>query len=131
MKSDGTNISFSKIKNQNFPAEILKTLDLIIDKKGEEIALLDIKGLSSVSDYFLICSGSSSTQNKAIAGWIQSQLGKTIHEKCFSLEGNSDGDWILIDYINFVVHIMSFDNRKKYQLEKLWMDAKRYNFIQD
>jgi ribosome-associated protein len=79
----------------------------------------------------VICHGNSSRQNGAIADEIRRKLRSEFRLKPFSVEGERESEWILIDYIDFIIHIFSEENRRKYSLEKLWMDAKRYDFYID
>jgi ribosome-associated protein len=92
------------------------------DKKAEETLVLDLKKLSSVTDYFIITSGHSDTQVRAIADNITAQLfEKGI--KPMGTEGYRDGSWILLDYADFVIHIFHIEKRAFYTLEDLWGDA--------
>lgn len=131
MKSDGINIPISEVNIYKFPKEIKKALNLIIDKKGENIILMDIKGLSNMADYIIICTGRSSVHNRAISDWILTDLKKTLKITNYHVEGSNSNEWVLMDYIDFIIHIMLPEKREKYLLEKLWMDAKRYNVITD
>lgn len=77
----------------------------------------------------VICTGRSDRQNSAISHEIQKKISKEFKMKPFGVEGEREGEWILVDYVDFVIHIFSVECRKKYALEKLWMDAKRYDFF--
>lgn len=103
--------------------EILqKVVQAAHKKKAQDIRVLDVRGLSMVTDYFVICSGNSRTQVEAIADTIQEDLepaGITI----LGLEGKRDGRWVLLDLGDVVVHIFHKDEREFYQLERLWGDA--------
>jgi len=95
-----------------------------LGKKAEELVLLEMKGTSSFTDYFLICSGKSDRQVQAIARGIEEVLKKEgIHP--LGLEGVSAGKWVLMDYEDVVVHIFMDPVRKFYDLEGLWIDALR------
>jgi ribosome-associated protein len=100
--------------------KIKKIVNLIEDKKGENIIVLDLKGLTWITDYFIITSGDSQIQTKAIAENIIENLKETP----ISVEGIDDGKWILIDYGEIIVHIFLNETREYYKLEKLWADAK-------
>jgi ribosome-associated protein len=76
----------------------------------------------------VLCHGNSTRQNSAISDEIQKKLREQFKLKPYGVEGEVEGEWILLDYIDFVIHIFSEETREKYSLEKLWMDAKRYNF---
>jgi ribosome-associated protein len=99
-------------------------INAIQDKKGESIVSLDLRKIpEAVSDFFIICQASNNNQLRAIAENIE----KEVHEKCdenpFKHEGKQAEQWILIDYVDVVIHIMLPENRKFYQLEELWSDA--------
>lgn len=119
------------LKKRKIPAEIKKVVSLMLDKKAEQVVVLKLKGINEITDFMILCTGNSSRQNHAISDDIQVKLKKLFKTKAFSVEGGHQSEWILLDYINFIVHIFSEENRKKYAIEKLWMDAKRYNFYID
>jgi ribosome-associated protein len=96
----------------------------IQEKKGNEIVRLDLRNiLSSVTDYFVICHADSTTQVKAIANSIEEEIFKAIQQEPWRKEGLEYGEWILLDYINVVVHIFRTDKREFYGVEELWGDA--------
>ena len=94
------------------------------DKKAEHLIILDLRGLSDVTDHFVICHGNSDRQVVAIADSIEGQLRK-VGLRPSHVEGRRRGEWILMDYIDFVVHIFVEDKRAFYRLEHLWGDAPR------
>ena len=94
------------------------------EKKAGDILVLDLRGLASFTDYFLICSGSSNRQLKTIADEIEEKL-RQAKRKPSHVEGYPRGDWILMDYVDFVVHVFVPASRNYYELERLWGDAKR------
>ncbi|MEN8152467.1 MAG: ribosome silencing factor [Acidobacteriota bacterium] len=116
-----------KLKKWRIPPGIKKAASLIADKKGEDISILKLKGISDITDFMIICNGNSVIQNRAISSEIQKTLKKELNLKPLGVEGVNFGDWILIDYVDFIVHIFSRETRGKFSLEKLWMDAKRYD----
>jgi ribosome-associated protein len=94
------------------------------DKKGENIVSLDLRKIhEAVSDFFIIASANSTTQVKAIADNVEEQVKKICGETPYKHEGQQASQWILIDYVNVVVHIMQPEPRKFYKLEELWSDA--------
>lgn len=94
------------------------------EKKGNEIVRLDLRNVfSSVSDYFVICHADSATQVKAIANSVEDEIFKATHEEPWRKEGLEYGEWILLDYIDVVVHIFRTDKREFYGVEDLWGDA--------
>lgn len=99
-----------------------KLADLILQKKGSKILVMDLRKLTTVTDYFVISSVSSDTQVKAIADYLKEET-KKIDEKPWHNEGYSNLSWVLLDFVNVVVHIFLEDTRKFYNLEGLWADA--------
>ncbi len=101
----------------------LKIADLSLDKRALEVKILELIGLTTIADYFVICSGESDTQVKAICDHIEDQLKK---EKIrpWHREGYSNLRWVLLDYVEVVVHVFQPEVRDFYRLEKIWGDAK-------
>ena len=96
----------------------------IQEKKGNDIVRLDLRNIfSSVSDYFVICHADSSTQVKAIANSVEDEIFKATQQEPWRKEGLEYGEWILLDYIDVVVHIFRTDKREFYGVEDLWGDA--------
>jgi ribosome-associated protein len=93
------------------------------EKKAENILLLDLRNLSSVADYFVLCSGASERQLRAIAEGIEEHVYKERHLDAHHIEGLSGGGWILLDYHDVVVHIFLPSQRSYYNLEGLWAKA--------
>lgn len=103
---------------------MLKILwEAVKEKKAIDPVILDLNGVSGVTDYFLICSGNSTVQVRAIADNISDKL-KEKNLPAIVKEGYADGRWILMDFGNIVVHIMYQTEREFYALEKLWHDAR-------
>ena len=94
-------------------------LDLAIDKKAGRIVIFDVRGLSSLTDFFIVCHGNSEAQVKAIVDNIR----KGTENKPRHLEGYENQNWILLDYFDVVVHVFKKDERDYYELERLWADA--------
>ena len=98
------------------------------ENKAQDIVVLDLRKLSSaVCDYFVICSGESSTQVDGIANSVARFTRKELQEKPWHIEGKTNSEWILLDYIDVVCHIFYKDARKFYELEELWADGERTN----
>ncbi|MGI4020106.1 MAG: ribosome silencing factor [Janthinobacterium lividum] len=96
----------------------------ILEKKGNDVVRLDLRNIrSSVSDYFVICHAESTTQVKAIAGSVEEEVYKALKQDPWRKEGFEHGEWILLDYIDVVVHIFKTDKREFYGIEELWGDA--------
>ena len=93
--------------------------------KGLEIQLLDLRDIeNTVCNYFVICTGTSNTHVSAIVNSIHKTVSKNLHEKPFHTEGESVAEWVLIDYVNVVVHVFQRATREHYNIEGLWGDAK-------
>ena len=96
----------------------------IQEKKGENIVSIDLRKIpEAVADFFVICEASSSTQIKAIADSIEEEVKNNCSELPYKHEGRQTLQWVLIDYVNVVVHVMLRESRKFYKLEDLWSDA--------
>jgi ribosome-associated protein len=104
------------------------SLDLYVKsalgRKAIGLVVLDVRGLTSVADAFIICSGRSNRQVTAIAEFIQAEL-KKAGIKPLSVEGKKEGHWVLLDYGHVIIHVFYESVRNFYDLEGLWMDAKR------
>jgi len=99
-----------------------KIINSIFEKKGTDVKIIDLRNVTSVTDYFIICSADSDTQVKAIADHIEKSL-KDEGEKVWHKEGYSALQWVLLDFVDFVVHVFRNETRNIYNLEKLWGDA--------
>lgn len=97
----------------------------IEDVKGQHINILDLRGIeNTVCEYFIICEGNSNTQVNAIVNSIQKKVSKTIKDNPWNIEGSENAEWVLMDYVNVVVHVFQRHIREYYDLESLWGDAK-------
>ncbi|MBK7308704.1 MAG: ribosome silencing factor [Chitinophagaceae bacterium] len=106
-------------------SKIFKTIiHAIQEKKGEHIVSLDLRKIpEAVADFFIICQCSNTTQLRAIADFIETDVKEKCLETAYKHEGRQGQQWILIDYVNVVVHVMLPEPRKFYQLEEMWHDA--------
>ena len=96
----------------------------IQEKKGNDIVRLDLRNIfSSVSDYFVICHAESTTQVKAIANSVEEEIFKATQQEPWRKEGLEYGEWILLDYVDVVIHVFRTDKREFYGVEDLWGDA--------
>jgi ribosome-associated protein len=95
------------------------------NKKAEDLVVLDMRGLSGVADYFVICSGTSEPHLKAIAGEIQEKLREEHQVRPHNVDGYPMSQWIVVDYYDVLVHIFHESKRSFYSLEALWSDAPR------
>lgn len=94
------------------------------DKKAVDIEVLDVRGLTVIADYFLICTGNSETQVKAIANGIEESLSEEdINPQ--KIAGKQEARWVLMDYADFIIHIFHKDEREFYELDRLWADAEK------
>ncbi len=98
-------------------------VDLIADKKGEDIVLLDVRRQTIIADYFIICSGTSERQLKAISEGITEAVKQNHQVPAYRVEGKAEGGWVLIDYGDIIVHIFAPSVRAYYNLEELWHEA--------
>jgi len=97
----------------------------IEEVKGKEITILDLREIdNTVCDYFIVCEGTSNTQVNAIVNSIQKQVSKILKDKPWHIEGSDNAEWILMDYVNVVVHVFQKHIREYYDIESLWGDAK-------
>jgi ribosome-associated protein len=112
------------------PNELARLIvQLASDKKAEDIVMLDIHALSIIADYFVICTGTSDRQVRAIAKDIDEQVGKRGMQPVH-VEGMQDATWVLLDYGSVIVHVFDPATRDYYRLEKLWAEAPRVLVIQ-
>ena len=96
---------------------------ICVDKKADEVVLLDLHGVTDMTDYFVIASGTSDTHVRSVAQHVVDLLGEEgTHVR--SVEGLTQGRWVLLDYVDFVVHVFHPSHRAFYQLERLWGDAR-------
>ncbi|MBW1715735.1 MAG: ribosome silencing factor [Deltaproteobacteria bacterium] len=105
-------------------------VDIIRERKATDLVLFEVGTLTSIADYFLIASGKSSRQVQAIAQHLQSRMKEEGFTR-FSVEGERDGHWILVDYGDIVIHLFYQPVREFYDLEGLWVEAPRVNIDRD
>lgn len=104
---------------------IAKIIEGIEEVKGQNIDILDLRDIeNTVCDYFVICNGTSNTQVAAIVNSIQKVASKELKEKPWHVEGLDNSEWVLMDYVNVVVHVFQKHIREFYDIESLWGDAK-------
>jgi ribosome-associated protein len=111
--------------NPNTRQQVARSVQAIESKKGEGLAILEMdRNAGAFTDYFVLCSGTNPRQIQAISDEIERQLGE-MGVRPNSLEGYNQAEWVLLDYVDFVVHIFSERARKFYDLERLWKSARR------
>ena len=103
--------------------------ELALQKKANRVKILDVHKITSMTDFFVICSGGSDTQVKAITDHIVDEIAEV--ERPFNREGYDSREWILLDYINVVVHVFHEASRDFYDLERLWIDAEITELTED
>lgn len=112
------------------PEVIRRAGELALERKALDVVALDLRGINTATDYFLLASGSSDVQVKAVADHIVDELKKEGHRPNH-VEGVRGGRWVLLDYVDFVVHVFHVEAREFYQLESLWGDAPRTEFVDE
>ncbi len=101
----------------------------IQEKKGNDIVRLDLRNIhSSVADFFVICHADSTTQVKAIADSVEKEVFKATNQNPFRKEGMQNAEWVLLDYLDVVVHVFRTDKREFYRMEDLWGDAESLSY---
>ena len=117
------NLMTKKEKNNDILiAHIIKGIEEV---KGNDIDILDLREIeNTVCDYFVICNGNSNTQVNAIVNSIQKTVSKSLKDKPWHIEGSDNAEWVLMDYVNVVVHVFQKHIREFYDIESLWGDAK-------
>jgi ribosome-associated protein len=110
------------LNTDNLISNIIEGIENV---KGEEINILDLRTIENVAcKYFIICSGNSSTQVNAITSSIKKCVSKELLEKPWHIEGLENSKWVLMDYVDVVIHIFNKETREFYNIEELWEDAK-------
>ncbi|MCY4780860.1 ribosome silencing factor [Sphingobacterium sp. UT-1RO-CII-1] len=94
------------------------------EKKGNDIKRLDMRGVNAtLSDYFVICHADSTTQVNAIAKSVEEEVYKALGQEPWHKEGHGNGEWLLLDFVDVVIHIFKTETRSRYRIEDLWGDA--------
>lgn len=120
------------LNDTNRPIPVAEALDIAKacaryadDLRAEDILVIDLRGLSSITDFFVICTGTSTPHLKAIRRDISQKVAEEIDEKPRSVEGDPESHWLVIDFVDVIVHVFHEDKRAVYGLEDLWKDAPR------
>lgn len=113
------------MKKSELKKQVAAAIQACLEKKAEELSILEMeKGSGAFTDYFVLCSGTNPRQVQAIADEVELRL-KAAGIRPNNVEGYNQAEWVLIDYVDFVVHVFSERARKFYDLERLWKSAKR------
>jgi ribosome-associated protein len=113
------------MKKSELKKQVADVIQACLEKKAEELSILEMeKGSGAFTDYFVLCSGTNPRQVQAIADEVERRL-KAVGVRPNQVEGYKQADWVLLDYVDFVVHVFSEHARKFYDLERLWKTAKR------
>lgn len=116
-------------RNSKIFTTIIKAIQ---EKKGENVVSLDLRKIpEAVADFFIICEANSNNQVKAIADFVEEEVKKNTDETPYKHEGFTAQQWILVDYVNIVVHIFIPETRKFYNLEEMWSDAERVEHLEN
>ncbi|MFN3639396.1 MAG: ribosome silencing factor [Flavobacterium sp.] len=111
-----------KVSKDELLANIIKGIEEV---KGNDIDILDLRNIdNTVCDYFVICNGTSNTQVNAIVNSVQKVVSKELKDKPWHVEGEDNAEWVLMDYVDIVVHVFQKHIREYYNIEGLWGDAK-------
>lgn len=113
------------MRKNELKQQVAEAIQACLDKKAEELSILEMeKGSGAFTDYFVLCSGTNPRQVQAIADEVELRL-KAAGLRPTQVEGYKQGEWVLVDYVDFVVHVFSEKARKFYDLERLWKTARR------
>lgn len=116
-----------KHRNGTVPVQALTAgaIDAVLDKKAREVVVMDMRQVSGVADFFVLCNGESDLQIKAIVDAVRERLREQFEERPWHMEGYEHRQWVVLDYVDLVVHVFSTEKRAFYDLERLWGDAPR------
>ncbi|MEM8488126.1 MAG: ribosome silencing factor [Bacteroidota bacterium] len=122
-----------KSRNNHLPVQELAQIavEAIQSKKGYDIVIMDVRAVSGVADLFIICSGSSELQIKAIIEAVRMSIKEQGEELPWHTEGAGSMQWVLLDYVDLVVHVFNEEKRAFYDLERLWGDAPKEEIAED
>lgn len=120
--TDVTPESRSAPEAEDLPEEVVRAAELALDRKAERVLALDLRGISSATDYFVLATGNSDIQVRAISEHIMEEMARS-GVKALHVEGLDRARWVLMDFVDFVVHVFHPLAREFYQLELLWGDA--------
>ncbi len=130
---DSVRIEIPKVSTpfEEIDQEVQLAVRCAADKKAIDIRVLDLRQVASFTEFFIVASGSNQRQVQAIADEITEQLKKQLDTRAIRVEGYNAGEWVLIDFGDFVVHVFDKDARDFYDLERLWRDAQKVELPSD
>ena len=106
------------------PLELARAIEEFLDnKKGRDIKVLHVEDVTSIADYFVVCTATSNTHVKALSGEVEYQLERR-GVNAYDIEGRDNNSWVVLDYCNVIVHIFNSEQRDFYSLDRVWADAK-------
>jgi ribosome-associated protein len=130
LKTDNSS-SYSRSKPEDLDDIVREVALSTLDKKAESVVILDLRKISDATDYFVMASGDTDIQTRAIADHVIEMMKQKKDLKPWHVEGYRYGNWILLDYVDFVLHVFEKSTREYYQLERLWGDAAVIEFDQE
>jgi ribosome-associated protein len=111
------------VKFESLPQGVRLAVEAAQNKKASQITVIDLSGVGAFTDYFVICTGFSTPQVQAICEEVEEQLEKHLHRSPKHREGRTSGEWSLLDFGGFIVHVFSEQGRRYYDLERLWRSS--------
>jgi ribosome-associated protein len=117
-------------RSKRFTADVARAVQAALDKKAQNVVVLDLRGTPAFTDFFVLCSGLNQRQVKAIADAVEDVL-RAASTRPAHVEGYDRADWILLDFFTFIVHVFTPQTREFYSLERLWGDAERIEVTDD
>ena len=126
----GTRVSAGSIELSEFDDRIRRAINAMAEKKAIDLTVLDLRGISSFTDFFVIATGANRRQVQAISDEVVEEL-KRNGSPAARVEGYQNAEWVLIDYGDFVVHVFDDKARRFYDLERLWREARRRDLSAD
>jgi len=126
----GTRVSAGSIELSEFDDRVRRAINAAAEKKAIDLTVLDLRGISSFTDFFVIATGTNRRQVQAVADEVSDQL-KRNGSPAARIEGYQNAEWVLIDYGDFVVHVFDDKARRFYDLERLWRESRRRDLSPD
>jgi ribosome-associated protein len=130
---DAVRIEIAKVSTpfEDIDPDVQLAVRCAADKKAQELKVLDLRQIATFTEYFVIATGTNQRQVQAISDEISEQLKKQLNSRANRVEGYSTGEWVLLDYGDFIVHVFDKDAREFYDLERLWRDAQKVELPSD